>query len=99
MTLVSRSSIAAPLTVLASNPKIITGVSTDASLDLLRGLALAQNALSRLGEQGVDFTLSGQSLVLPWLERCYREALYVRSHRVDPKQLDTTVITRFGRLA
>lgn len=95
---ISRSNIAAPLTALASNPQIVPSTDDDASLDLIKGLALAQSAFSRLKEQGVDLSLSGQLLVLPWLERCHREALYIRSHRVRPGQLNTTVISRFGRL-
>ncbi len=72
--------------------------SDDASLDLLKHIALAWASAKRLQDQGVDLNLKGQPLVLSTLEKAYREALHVRSTRVPNETLDVSKLTKLGRI-
>jgi hypothetical protein len=72
--------------------------STDPSLDALVHLSLAWDAVTRLQNNGVDLSQGGQPLILPTVERAYREALHVRSTRVPKDQLDTSVLSKLGRI-
>jgi len=68
----------------------------DLSAEIIVHLALAYAAAEKLRESGVDLELGGRPLVISSLERAYREIQYIRS-RMPGNQLDTTLITRYGR--
>jgi len=74
-------------------------LGTDPSADLLIHLALAWHALHRMQEQGVDLEFNGQPLALSPIERAYREAIFIRSRRIPSDRLDTSVISKLGRVA
>jgi hypothetical protein len=69
----------------------------DPSVDVLTHLARAYAAVQHIIDSGADTSLSGNQLVIPAIERAYREALYLRT-RLPKDGLDETLITRFGRL-
>lgn len=71
--------------------------SGDPSIDLIFHLAMAYGAMLRLEELSVPVQENGRSLVIPSLERAYREAVHIRS-RINLDILDTRVFSRYGRL-
>lgn len=93
----SRSNISAPLSAVSQQLSVPLR-SNDPSYDVIFGLALAYDAAQRMKDAGVDLSLAGQSLLFPFIERAYREALYVRAHRFPSADLDVSNITKFGRL-
>jgi hypothetical protein len=71
--------------------------SEDPSHDALIALALAYRAAKRLEEKGADLELGGRPLIIPSIERAYREVMHVRkSLNVDWLKVD--LISKFGRL-
>lgn len=73
------------------------GPSRDLTLDIACHLALAWLSLMQLKEAGVDLTLGRSELLEPLLKRAWRELLEARL-RVSPEQLDTSVLSRYGRI-
>ena len=71
--------------------------SGDPSADVVVLLAQAYAAAERLQEEGVDLMYRGKPLLLGSIKRAFREALEVRSKRVPPEMLDTSVISKLGR--
>jgi hypothetical protein len=72
--------------------------SDDPTRDALVYLALAYTAIDGLRERAESvLELQNRLLILPSIERAYRETLHVRS-QLPPVWLDTTEISRFGRL-
>lgn len=71
--------------------------TNDPSLDLLYGLAFAHAAAKRLESLGYSLTLGASPIVLPTIERAYREAIHVRKDISDP-WLSIDRISKFGRV-
>jgi len=73
--------------------------SADPSVDLVRHLALAWRAASRLKEMGVSMAVANRKdgIVVPAIEQAYREALHIRS-RLPAAMIDGSEISRLGRI-
>jgi len=73
--------------------------SADPTVDLVKHLALAWRAASRLREMGVSLDMSNKrdGIVVPTIEKAYREALHVRS-RLPSSVIDVSNISRLGRI-
>lgn len=56
-------------------------------------------AAKELQASGVSLTIGGRQLGLDALERAFDEVMYLRRSRVPDDQLDTSVLTKFGRLS
>jgi hypothetical protein len=69
----------------------------DPSIDVIIALANAYEASLRLG-QVADLELAGRTLVIQSIERAYREALHIRATRLPTGIIDTSQISRLGRL-
>lgn len=87
-----------PLAVLAQRTAGMFQMSSDPSFDLLLHLAAAYGALERMKNEGVDTQVGNRLVVIDALERAYREAAYLRGHRVPNSMLDTSTLSRFSRL-
>lgn len=71
--------------------------STDHSFDVLRLLALAYFTAKVMGETDVDLQFGNRTLVLPSIERAYREVLHLRKDMAEDA-LEVDQLTKFGRL-
>ena len=59
-------------------------------------VALAWRSVVALEAMGVNLEFKGQPLVLPHLERAYREIMRIRS-KLPEDLLDTTQVDKYGR--
>lgn len=85
------------ISVLANYAQSRCITTDDPSVDVLMCLAAAYAALDRLSDHA-DLEFSSRTLVLDNLVAAYREALFVRSKRMDTDVLNTQTISKFGRL-
>jgi hypothetical protein len=67
----------------------------DQSLTIIVHLALAYRAAKRLKNTGATLEIGGRSLVLPTIEKAFREILYIRP---ELPNLDASEVSKFGRL-
>lgn len=75
----------------------VANTTSDPSQDVLVSLAMAYAAMKRLEAKGVDITLNGEPLVLPFIQRAYREAVHLRKE-ITEDWIDESLLTRGGRL-
>lgn len=72
-------------------------VTNDDSYEALFHLSSAYNAIKRLESKGIDIEFNGKPLILPSIERAFREVLHIRKD-LPNGMLDTSIISKYGRL-